>query len=61
MVQFSKSSVRTMVQNRTLTPLHVWDQLDHLICAWNPLFHNKDEMWQALQHQEKIYLLCSAT
>ena len=30
---------------------HVWDQLDHLIRAQNPLPRNKDEMWQALQEE----------
>jgi hypothetical protein len=35
---------------------HVWDQLDHLICAWNPLPRNKDKMWQALQEEWNNFL-----
>ena len=30
---------------------HVWDQLDALICACDPLPRNKDEMWAALQEE----------
>ncbi len=30
---------------------HVWDQLDHLIRAWDPLPRNRDEMWEALQEE----------
>ena len=30
---------------------HVWDQLDALIHARNPLPHNKEEMWIALQEE----------
>ena len=30
---------------------HVWDQLDDLICACNPLPHNQEEMWAALQEE----------
>lgn len=30
---------------------HVWDQLDHLVRARNPLPRNKDEMWAALQEE----------
>ncbi len=35
---------------------HVWDQLDHLICAWDPLPHNRDEMWEALQEEWNNFL-----
>ena len=27
---------------------HVWDQLDTLVCTWNPLPCNKEELWAAL-------------
>ena len=30
---------------------HVWDQLDALVRAWNPLPCNKKEMWVALQEE----------
>ena len=30
---------------------HVWDQLDRLICTWNPLQHNHGEMWEALREE----------
>src|ERR1700678_1794616 len=30
---------------------HVWDQLDHLIRARDPLPRNKDEMWATLQEE----------
>jgi hypothetical protein len=30
---------------------HVWDQLDTLIYACNPLPHNKEELWVALQEE----------
>jgi len=30
---------------------HVWDQLDHLIRARDPLPRNKEEMWEALQEE----------
>ena len=30
---------------------HVWDQLDALVHAWNPLPHNKDELWATLQEE----------
>jgi hypothetical protein len=29
----------------------VWDQLDALIRARNPLPHNQEEMWEALQEE----------
>jgi hypothetical protein len=30
---------------------HVWDQLNTLVCARNPLPHNKEELWVALQEE----------
>ena len=30
---------------------HVWDQLDALVCARNPLPRNKAELWAALQEE----------
>lgn len=30
---------------------HVWDQLDALIRARNPLPRNQEEMWKALQEE----------
>src|SRR6266576_6083970 len=30
---------------------HVWDQLDALVRACNPLPHNKEELWIALQEE----------
>jgi len=30
---------------------HVWDQLDTLVRACNPLPHNKEELWVALQEE----------
>jgi len=30
---------------------HVWDQLDALVHARNPLPHNKAELWAALQEE----------
>jgi hypothetical protein len=30
---------------------HVWDQLDALVCAHDPLPRNKEEMWVALQEE----------
>jgi len=30
---------------------HVWDQLDALICAHNPLPCNREELWTALQEE----------
>jgi hypothetical protein len=35
---------------------HVWDQLDHLIRARNPLPRNKNEMWEALQDEWNNFL-----
>ena len=30
---------------------HVWDQLDHLVQSCNPLPHNRDKLWEALQEE----------
>src|SRR6266702_4527335 len=35
---------------------YVWDQLNHLIHAWDPLPHNRDEMWKALQEEWNNFL-----
>lgn len=34
---------------------HVWDQLDALVCAHNPLLTNKEELWVALGEEWKKF------
>ncbi|KAF8656388.1 hypothetical protein AX16_002574 [Volvariella volvacea WC 439] len=34
---------------------HVWQQLDARICACNPLPHNKEEFWEALQEEWYLF------
>ena len=30
---------------------HVWDQIDHLVQSCDPLPHNHDKLWEALQEE----------
>ena len=35
---------------------HVWDQLDALVCAHNPLLMNKEQLWEVLEEEWENFL-----